>query len=258
MAKDFPVKLWVTVTLIAILIISNAILFENQSENDDVQTEVTKQVDETQIDNTSSQESAEEIEITEYTFENYGGEIYTPDPMDFGANLINGNTPEDASIYNETERKHLLLQIYANATNEQILSLEEYYGIKIIDLADDHTYLVSMAANLTAADLPAESGLRWMGEIPIENKYDTTFGLNVPKWAWTETGQVEIEIHFYEDVTSQEAKILATNYSSSIPQNVAFTYVVYIITTEEENLALIANEDIVQRIVFPSPGSVPD
>jgi hypothetical protein len=115
-----------------------------------------------------------------YTFTNYGGEVYTPEPMEFGANLNDTEQSEimtaSVTLENETQRKHVLLQFYDNTTNEQLLSLGDY-GVKILDVAADDTYIVSMPADFTPADLPNDAGLRWMGEIPVENKYES---LNVP------------------------------------------------------------------------------
>jgi hypothetical protein len=189
-----------------------------------------------------------------YTFTNYGGEVYTPEPMEFGANL-NGN--ENATLENRTERKHMMLQFYANLNEEQKEVLEEY-GVQLVLGAGTYSYIVSMPADYTAADLPAESGLRWMGEVPVEDKYDPALGLNVPNWARTEDGKVKIDIRFYEDVSSQEAQILAEKYSSSTPELVSSQFVLYGITTDENELISIVNEDAVQMITFPYTGDEPN
>lgn len=192
-----------------------------------------------------------------YTFGNYGGEEFTPEPMEFGQNLADqeqgGVTISSTTPINETERKHVLLQFYVNASEDQIMSLEEY-GIEIVGLAEDYTYIVSMPASLTPADLPAESGLRWMGEIPVENKYDS---LNVPDWARKADGQVELDIRFYEDIAPQEAESIANKYSSSTPELLypatSDHLIVYGIITEENNITSIASEDIVEIVYFPEP-----
>lgn len=193
-----------------------------------------------------------------YTFDNYGGEVYTPEPMEFGANLINGTTPVNSSIYNETERKHVLLQFYSTPNDEQLELLKEY-GVQRVGVAAKYTLIVSMSANITPADLPAESGLRWMGEIPVENKYNS---LNVPDWARAEDGQVELEIRFYEDVTSQEALNIADKYSSSNPELLYHATnndpIVYGIITEENNITSIASEDIVEFVYFSEPPTSPE
>ncbi|MEZ5334412.1 MAG: hypothetical protein R2741_03805 [Methanolobus sp.] len=144
-----------------------------------------------------------------YTFQNYGGEVYTPEPMEFGANLNDDFIPEYG-----TERKHMMLQFYENTTGEQI-SLLDSYGLIYIGKATDYTFTFSMPADMTAADLPAESGLRWMGEIPVENKYDHIYGLDVPEWARTENGDVKLGILFYEDVVSQDSTSVVRKYSDN-------------------------------------------
>ncbi|WP_406658236.1 hypothetical protein V7O62_06725 [Methanolobus sp. ZRKC2] len=186
-----------------------------------------------------------------YTFDNYGREVYTPEPMEFGANLINGTTPENASTYNETERKHVLLQFYANPNEEQRELLKEY-GVQRVGVAADYTYIVSIPANLTPADLPDESGLRWMGEIPVENKYDRNYGLHVPEWAKIEDGQAELWIAFYDDVTYEEAQAIANKYSTSLPKFKMYPYSFNcIIKTNESNIPIIATEDLVKGMSFP-------
>ncbi|MEZ5336462.1 MAG: hypothetical protein R2741_15210 [Methanolobus sp.] len=195
-----------------------------------------------------------------YTFANYGGEEFTPQPMEFGGNLVNGTTPM-ISEYNETERRHVYIQFYFTPTLEQRKMLEDF-GVQFVRGIGIHAFIVSMPATYTAVDLPAESGLRWMGEIPVENKYDKAFGLNVPSWSRTDDGQVELEIHFYEDVTAQEGQSLADKYSSSTPELLYYANsndpIVYGIVTEESNISLIASEDIVRIAAFPEPLTVPN
>ncbi len=192
-----------------------------------------------------------------YTFDNYGGEVYTPEPMEFGANLdgtgqISVMTASD-TLENQTERKHVLLQFYANPNEEQRELFEEY-GVQFVLGAGTYSYIVSMPADYTAADLPNDAGLRWMGELPVENKYE---GLNVPDWSRTEDGQAELEIRFYEDVTSQEAESLVQKYSSNDPDFYNGKSIVYGIVTEESNITPIASEDIVEFVCFSAPPTIP-
>ena len=202
----------------------------------------------------------EEAEITEYTFENYGGEVYTPEPMEFGANLTDETTPENTSVDNSTERKYVYLQFYSIPTEDKLELLEEH-GVKRVGVAAEYTYIFSMPADLAPADLPAESGLRWMGPVPVENKYDPNLGLNVPEWARTEDGQVEIKIYFYDDVTDQKAQLLADRYSSSTPELLYYSTsedpLAYGIVTEENNITSITSEDIVKQVFFPEPETSP-
>lgn len=181
-----------------------------------------------------------------YTFTNYGGEVYTPEPMEFGANL-----KDNITLENGTERKHLLLQFYDNSTDDQLLLLEEY-GVQILDVAADDTYIVSMPTEYTAADLPDNAGLRWMGKIPVENKYDHIHGLNVPEWAYTEDGQVELWLIFYEDVTYEEAQEIARKYSVASPQFNEYPYSLdCLITTNESNITIIVTEDSIESVGYP-------
>lgn len=191
-----------------------------------------------------------------YTFDRYGGEKFTPQPMEFGENLQNkgqdGLGISSSTKANETERKHMLLQFYANPNEEQQEMLKER-GVNFVHGAGTYSFVVSMPASLTPADLPAEAGLRWMGEIPVENKYDHIFGLNAPEWARTEDGQIELWIVFYEDVTYEEAQKIANKYSSTAPAFEMYPYMLdCLITTNEGNITAIASEDIVQRAGFPS------
>jgi hypothetical protein len=194
-----------------------------------------------------------------YTFDNYGGEKFTPQPMEFGENLKDHgkNVVEISSTtkVNDSERKYVLLQFYSIPTEGQLELLEEH-GVQRVGVAAKYTLIVSMPASLTPADLPAEAGLRWMGEIPVENKYDKYRGLNVPEWARAEDGQVEIWIGFYEDVTYEEAQAIANKYSISTPNFEMYPYVLdCLITTNENNITIIASEDFVKMVGFPSAGS---
>ncbi|WP_321430189.1 hypothetical protein [uncultured Methanolobus sp.] len=192
-----------------------------------------------------------------YTFDNYGGEVYTPEPMEFGANLdgtgqISVMTASD-TLENQTERKHVLLQFYEIPNDEQLGVLKEY-GVRRVAVAAKYTYIFSMPADYTAADLPDDVGLRWMGKILVENKYE---GLNVPDYARTEDGQVELEIHFYEDVTSEEAQVVAQKYSTITPQFYHQIHIIYDVTINESNITSIASEDIVQFVCFPASEDSP-
>jgi hypothetical protein len=114
-----------------------------------------------------------------------------------------------------------------------------------------------MPADITAADLPAESGLRWMGEIPVENKYQY-YGTNVPYYAKLEDGNVKLAIHFYEDVTSQDSENIVKKYSDnfSAPSNLRPWY--YETITNETNISLIVKEDAVQQIGYYGVEVVPE
>jgi len=205
---------------------------------------------------------AEENNSDKYAFDNYGGEEFTPQPMEFGESIKNQekNSLQAPSKTgkNATERKHVVLQFYANPNEEQRGLLEEY-GVQFVLGAGTYSYIVSMPASLTPADLPAESGLRWMGEFPVENKYNS---LNVPDWARVEDEKVELEIRFYEDVSSQEALNIANKYSSSIPDLLYHATnndpIVYGIITEESNITSIASEDIVEFVYSSEPPSIPE
>jgi hypothetical protein len=183
-----------------------------------------------------------------YTFQNYGGEVYTPEPMVFGANL-NGN--ESVTLRNGTERKHVLLQFYENTTGEQI-GLLDSYDLIYVKKATDYTFIFSMPADYTAADLPANVGLRWMGEIPVENKYDRYYGLDVPEYARTEDGNVKIAIQFFDDVAHKNAIDTLSQYSNNITNFSNSIAIVYDIVTNESNLSLIAHEDAVLAFGYRS------
>lgn len=180
-----------------------------------------------------------------YTFQNYGGEVYTPEPMVFGANL-NGN--ESVILENGTERKHMMLQFYENTTGEQI-GLLNSYGLLFLKTAADYTFIFSMPVDYTAADLPAESGLRWMGEIPVENKYDY-YGLDVPEWARTESGNVKLAMYFYGDVTSQDAISILEKYSENFSNPINGVACYYETVINETNIPLIASEDAVEIVSY--------
>ncbi|MDK2832739.1 MAG: hypothetical protein PWQ75_2491 [Methanolobus sp.] len=188
-----------------------------------------------------------------YTFQNYGGEVYTPEPMEFGANM---NGTESVTLRNGTERKHVLIQFYDNPTDKQYEMLPNY-GIEYLTSVAPYTLIISMPADITAADLPAESGLRWMGEIPVENKYQY-YGTNVPYYAKLEDGNVKLAIHFYEDVTSQDSENIVKKYSDnfSAPSNLRPWY--YETITNETNISLIVKEDAVQQIGYYGVEVVPE
>jgi hypothetical protein len=188
-----------------------------------------------------------------YTFQNYGGEVYTPEPMEFGANL-NGN--ESVTLENGTERKHMMLQFYENTTGEQI-GLLDSYGLIYVKKATDYTFIFSMPADYTAADLPDNVGLRWMGEIPVENKYQY-YGTDVPYYAKMEDGNVKLAVFFYEDVTSQASINIIQKYTDnfSAPSNLRPWY--YETITNETNISLIVKEDAVQQIGYYGSEPVPE
>lgn len=185
----------------------------------------------------------------------FDGEAFIPEPMQFGDNIRNqeqnGLMEVTGGQNNKTQRKHILFQFYAAPTEEQLELLAEY-GVQCANVAASHTFIMSMPADLTPADLPVESGLRWMAEMPIENKYDKSFGLNVPEWARMEDGQVEIWISFYDDVSYEDAQIVANKYSTATPNFHLYPYLLDLkIKTNESNIPLIASEDIVRGVGYP-------
>ena len=188
-----------------------------------------------------------------YTFTNYGGEVYTPEPVEFGANL---NGTENVTLENGTERKHVLLQFYEIPNDEQLGVLKKY-GVRRVAVAAKYTYMFSMPADYTAADLPDNVGLRWMGEIPVENKYQH-YGTNIPYYAKLEDGNVKLAVFFYEDVTSQDSENIVKKYSDnfSAPSNLRPWY--YETITNETNISLIVKEDAVQQIGYYGVEVVPE
>ncbi|MDK2937961.1 MAG: hypothetical protein PWQ51_125 [Methanolobus sp.] len=188
-----------------------------------------------------------------YTFQNYGGEVYTPEPMEFGANL---NDNEKETLENGTERKHLLLQFY-EIPGEVQFELLELYGLHVLSYAGSEAYVFSMPADYTAADLPDNVGLRWMGKIPVENKYQY-YGTDVPYYAKMEDGNVKLAVFFYEDVTSQASINIIQKYTDnfSAPSNLRPWY--YETITNETNISLIVKEDAVQQIGYYGSEPVPE
>ncbi|WP_406661331.1 hypothetical protein V7O66_03355 [Methanolobus sp. ZRKC3] len=250
MRNYFHLK-WITIAFVLVLVISTVAFSMWDKSKSDGETEAIEQVNNT----SSSQDNVEEeIEITKYTFTNYGGEIYTPEPMEFGSNIEN----DSVILGNATERKHILLQFYATPNESQRQILQDS-GVRYIRGGGAFTMIVSMPANLTPADISNKSGLRWMGEIPVENKYDPSFGLNVPAWAKTDNDQVKLWLAFYEDVTYEEAQTISNKYSSSTPIFEMYPYSYNsIIVTNESNLTVIATEDAIERIVFGGDEPVPE
>ena len=86
-----------------------------------------------------------------YTFQNYGGEVYTPEPMEFGANLNDNFIPEYG-----TERKHVLIQFYDYPTDEQYEILLNY-GVEYLTGAAPYTLIVSMPADSKEVSCPASN-----------------------------------------------------------------------------------------------------
>jgi hypothetical protein len=181
-----------------------------------------------------------------YTFTNYGGEVYTPEPMEFGANL-NGN--ESVTLKNGTERKHVYLQFYS-IPNDSQRSFLKNYSVVFVKYSGAYSYVFSMPADYTAADLPDNVGLRWMGEIPVENKYDKSYGLNVPNYAKMEDGNVKLAIHFYEDVKSQDSENIVKKYSDNFSTPLNGKPWFYRAIINEANITFVASEDAVNKIAY--------
>ncbi len=191
---------------------------------------------------------AEENNSDKYTFERYGGEEFTPQPMEFGENIKNqeknGLQATSETGKNATERKHVYLQFYATPNEEQVRLLEDL-GVLFLEGGGASNFIVSMPADITPADLPAESGLRWMGPIPVENKYDRTHGLDVPAWARTEDGEVKLAVFFYEDVDSQDAINILKKYSHNYSASSNLRPWYYETIINETNITSIVSEDAV-------------
>jgi|GEM_PF-5210231 len=186
---------------------------------------------------------AEENNSDKYTLESYGGEEFTPQPLEFGENIKYQDKDESLSI-SKNERKHVLLQFYANPNKEQRQLLQDR-GVQFLEGVAPYTVLVSMPADMTPADLPAESGLRWMGPIPVENKYDKNYRQNVPAWARTENGEVKLAVFFYEDVDSQDAINILKKYSHNYSASSNLRPWYYETIINETNITSIVSEDAV-------------
>nr|WP_321496856.1 hypothetical protein [uncultured Methanolobus sp.] len=187
-----------------------------------------------------------------YTFQNYGGEVYTPQPMEFGANL-NGN--ESVILENGTERKHVLLQVYETLTVEE-KELLESYGVRFLLGLGSSSYTVSMPADYTAADLPGNVGLRWIGEIPVENKDPRGYGLSVPDYAKLDDGKIILTIVFYEDVTAENTLAVVTKHSNNYTTPGTDYSYVYDIIIDENNISNVIIEDAVHSYGYRNEETV--
>jgi hypothetical protein len=182
----------------------------------------------------------------------------SPQPMEFGANVSKSSAMTVNSLENQT-RKHVYIQFYERPTNITAKKLElENYGIKLVGRAGGYaTWIASMPASLTPADIPAEAGLRWMGEIPPEDKWGSN-SPEVPDRARMGPGMIYVGIRMYEDVPLNDSKNLRDKYANTSSKYEIYLRsddrnLIYEFVTNESNLTLIASEDAIKGIWFLPP-----
>jgi hypothetical protein len=185
----------------------------------------------------------------------------SPQPMEFGTNVKESSLVK-INASKEQTRKHVYIQFYERWQTEEQNEILENYGIEIVGRAGGYaTKIASMSASLTPADIPAETGLRWMGEIPPEDKWSSG-SPEVPDRARIEAGMIYIGVRMYEDVSINDSRNLRDRYAISSSQYSKYIrsddrYLIYEFITEENNLTSILDEDIVENIWFlPPPPTV--
>jgi hypothetical protein len=195
-------------------------------------------------------------------FSNGSTRDYTPPEMEFGAN-VKESSLMTMDVSGEQVRKHVYIQFKERPTNIVSKKRElEQYGIHLLDpTAGYATWIASMPASLIPADIPAEAGLRWLGEIPPEDKWSSG-SPEVPDRARIEAGMIYIGIQMYEDVSINDSRNLRDRYAISSSKYDSYSRsddgnLIYEFITEENNLTSILDEDIVENIWFlPPPPTV--
>lgn len=205
------------------------------------------------------------ITIVEPTIGNYGGIALVP------ISLTSKSLPENLYLRWGGEvvpgdRKHMYIQFKEEYPTQEQQILLGNFSIAILDSIGGYgTWIASMPASMNPADIPAEAGLRWMGVIPVGDKCGSN-KLEAPDSARLDSGLIVVDIDFYDDVTLRDARELlhkyATNsseYTSYSPVNESNFLAGYKFVTEEHNIELIANEDIVSRIGYlVYPDTIPE
>jgi hypothetical protein len=194
-------------------------------------------------------------------FSNGSTRGYTPTEMEFGANIGKSSVMTADMLMSQT-RKHMYIQFKEGwPTVAQEKMLGNYSIVLLGSIAGYGTYIASMPASLTPADIPAEAGLRWMGEIPPGDKWGSG-SPEAPDRARLEGEVVIIGISMYDDVSLQDALQIRHKYANTSSEYDQYcTYnnntLSYIFVTEEQNITLIADEDAVEEIGFLPPDPVP-
>ncbi|WP_321431275.1 hypothetical protein [uncultured Methanolobus sp.] len=190
----------------------------------------------------------------------------SPQPMEFGANVSKYSIMTVDSLDNQT-RKHVYIQFYERPTDITAKKLEmEDYGIKLVGRAGGYTtWISSMPASLTPADIPAEAGLRWMGEIFPEDKWRYDDPMEVPERARLPGEMVIVRIRMHDDVSLNDSRQIRDKYAntSSIyaeySQSSEFDYgFLYQFVTREAHLTVIPQEDDIYSIGYIDTPYVPD
>lgn len=204
------------------------------------------------------------ITIVEPTIGNYGGIALIP------ISITPNDIPKDLYLKWGGEvvpgaRKHMYIQFKEKYPTQEQRILLGNFSIPILDPIGGYgTWIASMPASMNPADIPAEAGLRWMGDIPVGDKWISD-NPEVPDRARLESGLVIVYVTFYDDVTLKDARKLlhkyvnnSSKYTPYRPVNESDFNGGYEFATEEHNIDLIVNEDIVSRIGYPAPPPKPE
>lgn len=209
--------------------------------------------------------SSNAIDYSLSFFSNGSTRNYTPSEMEFGANVKESSSVK-MNTSGEQTRKHVYIQFYERWPTEEQDQILENYGIVIIRGTAGHgNYIASMPASMTPADIPAKAGLRWMGEIPLEDKWKYNDPEEIPEWARLDNRMVIVWIWMHEDVSLNDSRKIRDKYAntSSIYEqysradeiNDGFNYQ---FVTEEKNLSLMAKEDEIHIVGYIDSPSIPD
>uniref|UniRef100_UPI001A9174D0 hypothetical protein n=1 Tax=Methanolobus psychrotolerans TaxID=1874706 RepID=UPI001A9174D0 len=101
-------------------------------------------------------------------------------------------------------------------------------------------------------------GLRWMGEVLVENKDPRGYGLSVPEYARLDDGKIILTIRFYEDVTSENALSVVTKYTNNYTTPSSYYTYIYDIIIDENNITNVISEDAVHSYGYRNEETVSD
>jgi hypothetical protein len=145
------------------------------------------------------------------------------------------------------ERVHALVQFWHIPSDIDRANLE-IAGVELLAYVPENTWFVSLPAgsSLQSEEL---ANTRWIGAIQPEDRMGTNLDLQSDDADGT---AISLEVRFFADVTTAEAKQLLTGYDAVIeaeaPEFHRFT-----VSLNRQAISSLANEDSVQWITEAAP-----
>lgn len=167
--------------------------------------------------------------------------------------------PQADATSNETERIHVLLQLYDVPSAEQLSALQSA-GIELLNYIPRNAWFASISVGsltnaLMASDL--KNIVRWAGAIRPEDKmpFDIWSG-QIGNWAISEDGRVRLAVSFFDDIALDSARQIVSQHGADIEGEVAISNKLLVVLQPTTMTALVLEDGVRWIDQIPPPPAI--